>query len=107
MPKRKTQQRKRKQVDIPPPDDYYGCVEYGMDDYDDPTEHMTPEQIEALAQYVQMMEGCRDFDEPSGDEGDIPPPYTGEFIDDEAEEGEETEESEEEEEEDDDDDDEQ
>lgn len=57
MPKRKKQVNFEEE-EIDP---YYynggGSLEYGMDDYDDPTEHMTPAELKALAQYISMMKG--------------------------------------------------
>lgn len=83
MPRRKKQQ-------VVEEDDYCpGCLEYGMDDYDDPTDHMTPEEIQELAKYISEINGGR---------GEML--YPDDFIDDEAEEGEEDDEDDEEEEED-------
>ena len=55
MPRRKKQEE---QFPEPPPD-YYGSLEYGMDDYDDPLDKMTPDEIRQLADYVEMMQGGR------------------------------------------------
>lgn len=65
---------RRKKAEIPD-DDYFGCVEYGMDDYDDPLDHMSPGEIEELANYVQMSEGggYPEYDS-SDDDDDSPPP---------------------------------
>lgn len=75
--------RRKKSVDFVEEDvedDYYpGSLEYGMDDYDDPTDHMTPEEIEALAQYIDMIQngvggGGDDNDD---DDSDYEPPKRG------------------------------
>lgn len=82
MPRRKNQPKKK----LVEEEEYCpGCLEYGMDDYDDPTDHMTPEEIQELAKYITEMNG-----------GMLYPP--DDFIDDEAEEGEEEEDEEDEEE---------
>ena len=49
--------RRRKQQDIPP--DYYGSIDYGMDEYEDPIDCMSPEEIRRLADYVEMIQGGR------------------------------------------------
>ena len=45
----------------------YESVEYGMDDYDDPLEHMTPQEIKKLAKFISTM---KDFNEPTDSEGE-------------------------------------
>lgn len=87
MPRKKQQQQE--------PIDYFGSLEYGMDDYDDPTEHMSPEEIRALERYVAMTQAGpnywdgineHEYDDDDDDEVDYPgyaPPndnlYPGEF----------------------------
>lgn len=59
-------------------DDYYpGSLEYGMDDYDDPTDHMTPEEIEELAQYIDMIQNGGGGDGDDDDDSDYEPPKRG------------------------------
>lgn len=41
------------------PTDYYGSLDYGMDEYDDPIDSMSPEEIRRLADYVEMIQGGR------------------------------------------------
>ena len=86
MPRRKKQQ----QIPVPPPD-YYGSLEYGMDDYENPMDKMTPDEIRQLADYVEMIQGGRYTDnfEDDSDEDDQanyePPPdplYPGDYTDD-------------------------
>ena len=48
---------RRKQQSIP--SDYYGSLDYGMDEYDDPIDCMSPEEIRRLADYVEMIQGGR------------------------------------------------
>lgn len=66
--------------------DYYNSMDYGMDDYDDPTEHMTPAQIRALERYVAMTQGAGYDDEEEDEDYPSfnPPPdplYPGELGD--------------------------
>lgn len=49
---------RRKQQNIPP-DYYYGSMDYGMDEYEDPIDCMSPEEIRRLADYVEMIQGGR------------------------------------------------
>lgn len=71
-------------------DDYFGSVEYGMDDYDDPIDHMTPEEINQLAEYISMIQGGKAGDDFIDDDYEEPmhyvPPsdnlYPGEFDND-------------------------
>lgn len=91
MPRRKKQQ----QIPVPPPD-YYGSLEYGMDDYENPMDKMTPDEIRQLADYVEMIQGGRNtdnFEDDSDDDDDQanyePPPdplYPGDVTDDSDEE---------------------
>lgn len=87
-----SRRKKQQQIPIPPPD-YYGSLEYGMDDYDDPIDKMTPDEIRQLADYVEMVQGGRytdDFEDSSdSDDNDQanyePPPdplYPGDYTDD-------------------------
>ena len=39
--------------------DYFGSLDYGMDEYDDPIDSMSPEEIRRLADYVEMIQGGR------------------------------------------------
>ena len=91
MPRRKKQQQKAQYPEPPP--DYYGSLEYGMDDYDNPLDKMTPEEIRQLANYVKMVQGgwyTDDFEDSSdSDNGEqanyAPPPdplYPGDYTDD-------------------------
>ena len=41
------------------PTDYYESLDYGMDEYDDPIDSMSPEEIRRLADYVEMIQGGR------------------------------------------------
>lgn len=38
--------------------DYLPSTEYGMDEYDDPLENMTPDEIREFADYVEMIQRC-------------------------------------------------
>ena len=82
--------KKQQQIPIPPPD-YYGSLEYGMDDYDDPIDKMTPDEIRQLADYVEMIQGGRytdNFEDVSDDDdqANYEPPsdplYPGDVTDD-------------------------
>ena len=92
MPRRKKQQ----QIPVPPPD-YYGSLEYGMDDYENPMDKMTPDEIRQLADYVEMIQGGRytdnfedDSDSDEDDQANYEPPpdplYPGDVTDDSDEE---------------------
>lgn len=66
--------RRKKIEEYPEEDEYFnGSLEYGMDDYDDPTDQMTPEEIEELAHYIEMIQngGGEDFDDDS-EEDEVP-----------------------------------
>lgn len=93
---------KRKQIGIEEDEDPYyyggaGSLEYGMDDYDDPTENMTPSEIKALANYIDSIRGGGYEDDESDDSDEeydeadtsyVPPAdplYPGEFDDDDEE----------------------
>lgn len=39
--------------------DYFGSLDYGMDEYEDPIDCMSPEEIRRLADYVEMIQGGR------------------------------------------------
>ena len=81
---------RRKQQSIPT--DYYGSLDYGMDEYDDPIDSMSPEEIRRLADYVEMIQGGRytdNFEDDSDEDDDQanyePPPdplYPGDYTDD-------------------------
>lgn len=52
--------RRKKQVEIPEEqEDYFGSIEYGMDDYNDPLDDLTAEEINQLANYIDMIQGRR------------------------------------------------
>lgn len=58
MPRRKKLDFEEEEIDL-----YYynggGSLEYGMDDYDDPTDHMSDAELKALAQYIDVINGGR------------------------------------------------
>lgn len=95
MPRRKKVEYEEEEEEEP----YYyggaGSLQYGMDDYDDPTENMTPAEIAALADYVEGIRGgAYDDEEDDDDDSDydepsyIPPAdplYPGDFDDDDEE----------------------
>lgn len=63
--------RRKKQEEIPEEqEDYFGSVEYGMDDYDDPLDDLTPDEINQLADYIDMIRGRRGADSDESDESD-------------------------------------
>lgn len=98
MPRRKKLDFEEEEIDP-----YYynggGSLEYGMDDYDDLTDHMSDAELKALAQYIDAINSGRtggeeDDDEEEEDEEDygeadpsyIPPAdplYPGDFDDNE------------------------
>ena len=79
------------------PTDYYGSLDYGMDEYDDPIDSMSPEEIRRLADYVEMIQGgryaCRQRRQVADDNLPVNPDnlYPEEEYSDEEEESEETE----------------
>ena len=80
------------------PTDYYGSLDYGMDEYDDPIDSMSPEEIRRLADYVEMIQGgryaCRQRRQVADDNLPVNPDTLypeEEYSDDEEEESEETE----------------
>ena len=86
---------RRKQQSIPT--DYYGSLDYGMDEYDDPIDSMSPEEIRRLADYVEMIQGgryaCRQRRQVADDNLPVNPDnlYPEEEYSDDEEESEETE----------------
>lgn len=98
MPRKKQQQRRNQAI----PEDYFGgSVEYGMDDYDNPLDHMSQQEMNEFADYIAMIQNkggkygiepqngeeiddeeylydeddSEDSDEEDSDDEDIPPSY--------------------------------